>query len=270
MEIANNGHGDASAVRRLAARLGEGWRAVDPGTARLGRDAIAVALLYDSRTIEPVGRAATVSLGGRHRPPLAQTFRRIGGTRAMTVAVNHLKSKNCPDATGADLDRSDGQGCWNAARTRAAVRVADWLAGSPTGAAADGVLLVGDLNSYAKEDPVRALESRGYANLVARFVGDAAYSYVFRGEAGSLDHALATPALTARVKAVHVWHINADEPFALQPVPDYKTAVLRSSYYAPDAYRSSDHDPVVVDLALDNGPRMPVAGTNPARPYGVD
>lgn len=270
MEIANNGHGDASAVRRLAARLGEGWRAVDPGTARLGRDAIAVALLYDSRTIEPVGRAVTVSLGGRHRPPLAQTFRRIGGTRAWTVAVNHLKSKNCPDATGADLDRSDGQGCWNAARTRAAVRIADWLAGSPTGAAADGVLLVGDLNSYAKEDPIRALESRGYANLVARFVGDAAYSYVFRGEAGSLDHALATPALTARVKAVHVWHINADEPFALQPVPDYKTAALRSSYYAPDAYRSSDHDPVVVDLALDNGSRMPVAGTNPARPYGVD
>ncbi|RQT61696.1 endonuclease [Burkholderia cepacia] len=270
MEIANNGHGDTSAARRLAAQLGEGWRAVDPGTARLGRDAIAVALLYDSRTVEPVGRAATVSLGGRHRPPLAQTFRRIGGTRALTVAVNHLKSKNCPNATGADLDRSDGQGCWNAARTRAAVRIAGWLAGSPTGAAADGVLLVGDLNSYAKEDPVRALESRGYANLVARFVGDTAYSYVFRGEAGSLDHALATPALTARVKAVHVWHINADEPSALQPVPDYKTTAHRSSYYAPDAYRSSDHDPVVVDLALDNGSRMPAAGTNPARPYSVD
>ncbi|ONT96975.1 endonuclease, partial [Burkholderia cenocepacia] len=120
MEIANNGHGDASAIRRLAAQLGDGWRTVDPGTARLGRDAIAVALLYDSRTVEPVGRAATVALGGRHRPPLAQTFRRIGGTHAFTVAVNHLKSKNCPHASGANLDQSDGQGCWNAARTRAA------------------------------------------------------------------------------------------------------------------------------------------------------
>ncbi|MBJ9590404.1 ExeM/NucH family extracellular endonuclease [Burkholderia seminalis] len=270
MEIANNGHSDTSAVRRLATQLGDGWRAVDPGTARLGDDAIAVALLYDSRAVEPVGRAATVTLGGRHRPPLAQTFRRVGGTRAFTVAVNHLKSKNCPNASGANRDQSDGQGCWNAARTRAAVRVADWLATSPTGAAADGVLLIGDLNSYAKEDPVRALEARGYTNLVARFVGDTAYSYVFGGEAGSLDHALATPGLAARVRAVHVWHINADEPFALQPVPDYKTAAHRSSYYAPDAYRSSDHDPVVVDLALGNGPRMPGAGTNPARPYGVD
>ncbi|WP_455774297.1 ExeM/NucH family extracellular endonuclease, partial [Burkholderia stabilis] len=270
MEIANNGYGDASAVQRLAAQLGDGWRAVDPGTARLGHDAIAVALLYDSRTIEPVGRAATVALGGRHRPPLAQTFRRIGGTRTFTVAVNHLKSKNCPNATGADLDQSDGQGCWNAARTRAATRIADWLAASPTGIEADGVLLIGDLNSYAKEDPVRALESRGYANLVARFAGDAAYSYVFRGEAGNLDHALATPALAARVKAVHFWHINADEPVALQPVPDYKTPAHRSSYYAPDAYRSSDHDPVIIDVALGDGGPGTAAGTNPARRQRVD
>jgi predicted extracellular nuclease len=216
MEIANNGHGPASAVQRLAARLGGGWRAVDPGTARLGRDAIAVALLYDSRSIEPVGRAATVTLDGRNRPPLAQTFRRVGGTRA-------------------------------------AERVAAWLATSPTGAAADGVLLIGDLNSYAKEDPLRALESHGYANLVARFVGNAGYTYVFRGEAGNLDHALATPPLAARVKAVHAWHINADEPIALQAVPDYKTPAQQAAYYAPDAYRSSDHDPVVIDLALEEG-----------------
>ncbi|KWU24913.1 ExeM/NucH family extracellular endonuclease [Burkholderia cenocepacia] len=270
MEIANNGHGDASAIRRLAAQLGDGWRAVDPGTARLGRDAIAVALLYDSRTIEPVGRAATVSLGGRHRPPLAQTFRRIGGTRAFTVAVNHLKSKNCPHASGADLDQSDGQGCWNAARTRAAARVADWLATSPTGIAADGVLLIGDLNSYAKEDPVRTLEARGYANLVAHFVGDAAYSYVFRGEAGNLDHALATPPLAARVKAVRFWHINADEPVALQSVPDYKTRTRRSAYYAPDAYRSSDHDPVVIDVALNDTGPQPASGTNRAPRPGVE
>ncbi|WP_193101037.1 ExeM/NucH family extracellular endonuclease [Burkholderia sp. Z1] len=270
MEIENNSYGNASAVRRLAAQLGDGWRAVDPGTARLGRDAIAVALLYDSRTVEPVGRAATVSLGRRHRPPLAQTFRRIDGTRAFTVAVNHLKSKNCPHATGADLDQSDGQGCWNAARTRAATRIADWLAASPTGVAADGVLLIGDLNSYAKEDPVRAFESHGYANLVTRFVGDAAYSYVFRGEAGNLDHALATSTLAARVKAVHIWHINADEPVALQSVPDYKTPAQRSSYYAPDAYRSSDHDPVIVDIALDDSGTGPASGANRGPRNSVD
>ena len=134
---------------------------------------------------------------------------------------------------------------------RAATRVADWLARGPTGAVSDGVLLIGDLNSYAKEDPIRALEARSYVNLVARFVGDDAYSFVYGGEAGYLDHALATPALAARVKAVHEWHINADEPVALQYTPDYKTADQQSRYYAPDAYRSSDHDPVLIDIALD-------------------
>ncbi|WP_157643370.1 ExeM/NucH family extracellular endonuclease [Burkholderia ubonensis] len=252
MEIANNGYGDASAVRRLAAQLGDGWRVVEPGAARLGGDAIAVALLYDSRAVEPAGRAATLAIGNLNRAPLAQTFTRSGGTRAFTVAVNHLKSKNCPNAAGADLDQADGQGCWNATRTRAAERIAGWLAGNPTGATAEGVLLIGDLNSYAKEDPIRALEARGYANLVARFHGDDAYSYVFGGEAGYLDHALATSTLAARVKAVHVWHINADEPVALQYTPGYKTREQQARYYAPDPYRSSDHDPVLIDLALED------------------
>ncbi|MBN3786244.1 ExeM/NucH family extracellular endonuclease [Burkholderia sp. Ac-20353] len=258
MEIANNGYGGASAIRRLAAQLGEHWRVVEPGTPRLGGDAISVALLYDSRTVEPTGRAATLAIDNLNRQPLAQTFRRIGGSRAVTVAVNHLKSKNCPNATGADLDQADGQGCWNATRTRAAERIADWLAGAPTGAAADGVLLIGDLNSYAKEDPIRTLESRGFVNLAARFLGDDAYSYVYGGEAGYLDHALATPALAAHVKAVHDWHINADEPVALQYTLDYKTPAQQSSYYAPDSYRASDHDPVVIDLALADRNTSPV------------
>ncbi|KVD89821.1 endonuclease [Burkholderia stagnalis] len=253
MEIQNNGYGELSAVRQLAAKLGDGWRVVDPGTSRLGGDAIAVALIYDSRKVEPVGRAATLAIDDKNRQPLAQTFRRIGGKHALTVAVNHLKSKNCPDATNDDLDQGDGQGCWNPTRTRAAAKLADWLAGTPTGASSQGVLLIGDFNSYTHEDPIRLLESRGYRNLVSRWVGDKAYSYVYNGEAGYLDHALATLPLAAHVKAVHEWHINADEPVALQYTLAYKTAEQQRTYYAPDAYRSSDHDPVLVDIALPGG-----------------
>ncbi|KWK68170.1 ExeM/NucH family extracellular endonuclease [Burkholderia stagnalis] len=253
MEIQNNGYGELSAVRQLAAKLGDGWRVVDPGTSRLGGDAIAVALIYDSRKVEPVGRAATLAIDDKNRQPLAQTFRRIGGKHALTVAVNHLKSKNCPDATNDDLDQGDGQGCWNPTRTRAAAKLADWLAGTPTGASSQGVLLIGDFNSYTHEDPIRLLESRGYRNLVSRWVGNKAYSYVYNGEAGYLDHALATLPLAAHVKAVHEWHINADEPVALQYTLAYKTTEQQRTYYAPDAYRSSDHDPVLVDIALPGG-----------------
>ncbi|KVN82412.1 ExeM/NucH family extracellular endonuclease [Burkholderia ubonensis] len=253
MEIQNNGYGELSAVRQLAAKLGSHWRVVDPGTARLGGDAIAVALIYDSRKVEPIGRAATLAIDDKNRQPLAQTFRRVGGKHALTVVVNHLKSKNCPDATSDDLDQGDGQGCWNATRTRAAARLADWLAGTPTGASSQGVLLIGDFNSYTHEDPIRLLESRGYRNLVSRWIGANAYSYVYNGEAGYLDHALASLPLAAHVKAVHEWHINADEPVALQYTLAYKSAEQQRTWYAPDAYRSSDHDPVLVDIALPGG-----------------
>ncbi|KVU69376.1 endonuclease [Burkholderia ubonensis] len=253
MEIQNNGYGELSAVRQLAAKLGSHWRVVDPGTARLGGDAIAVALIYDSRKVEPVGRAATLAIDDKNRQPLAQTFRRVGGKHALTVVVNHLKSKNCPDATSDDLDQGDGQGCWNATRTRAAARLADWLAGTPTGASSQGVLLIGDFNSYTHEDPIRLLESRGYRNLVSRWIGANAYSYVYNGEAGYLDHALASLPLAAHVKAVHEWHINADEPVALQYTLAYKSAEQQRTWYAPDAYRSSDHDPVLVDIELPGG-----------------
>ncbi|CAB3970431.1 endonuclease [Burkholderia cenocepacia] len=254
MEIQNNGYGELSAVRQLAAKLGTQWRVVDPGVSRLGGDAITVAMIYDSRKVEPVGRAATLAIDDKNRQPLAQSFRLINGNKqSLTVAVNHLKSKNCPDAANDDLDQGDGQGCWNPTRTRAAAKVADWLAGNPTGVAGQGVLLIGDFNSYTYEDPIRTLESRGYRNLVARWIGANAYSYVYNGEAGYLDHALATLPLASHVKAVHEWHINADEPLALQYTLAYKSAEQQKTFYAPDAYRSSDHDPVLIDIALPGG-----------------
>ncbi|MBR8186823.1 ExeM/NucH family extracellular endonuclease [Burkholderia ambifaria] len=256
MEIQNNGYSELSAVRQLAAKLGSNWRVVDPGTSRLGGDAITVAMIYDSRTVEPVGRASTLAIDDKNRQPLAQSFRRVGGNKqALTIAVNHLKSKNCPDAANDDLDQGDGQGCWNPTRTRAAAKLADWLAGTPTGVAGQGTLLIGDFNSYTYEDPIRLLEARGYRNLVSRWIGANAYSYVYNGEAGYLDHALASLPLASHVKAVHEWHINADEPLALQYTLAYKSTEQQKTYYAPDAYRSSDHDPVLIDIALPGGGR---------------
>ena len=44
----------------------------------------------------------------------------------------------------------------------------DWLAGDPTGAREPDRLIIGDLNSYAKEDPVNVIRGAGYTDLVAR------------------------------------------------------------------------------------------------------
>lgn len=261
MEIENDGYGDLSAIRRLTTQLGADWRYVDPGVPKLGSDAITVAILYNSRTVEPVGVPATLAIDNKNRQPLARSFRRIGGAQNFTVVVNHLKSKSCSGATGKDADQGDGQSCWNPTRVRAAGLIADWLTTSPTGVADVGKLLIGDLNSYAKEDPVALLADKGYADMVAKFIGKDAYSYVYGGESGYIDHALATSGLAERVRAVHEWHINADEPVALEYAFAYKSAEQQLTLYAPDAYRSSDHDPVLVDIALDT--QTTGGGTSP-------
>ncbi|CAM3117151.1 ExeM/NucH family extracellular endonuclease [Cupriavidus taiwanensis] len=248
MEVQNNGYGPTGAIRQLAAMLGPDWRVADPGSAALGTDAIAVGLLFNARTALPAGRVATTWVGERSRQPLAATFRAATGGAPVTVVVNHFKSKNCVEAAGAQADQRDGQGCWNPARVQAADNLARWLATAPTGVADAGVLVIGDLNSYAMEDPIRLLARRGYADLVARFAGPHAYSYVYAAQAGYLDHVLGDATAAAHVVAVQAWHINADEPAALSyaPAPGSRAA---PAFYAPDPYRSSDHDPLVVDFA---------------------
>ncbi|SOY61387.1 ExeM/NucH family extracellular endonuclease [Cupriavidus taiwanensis] len=248
MEVQNNGYGPTGAIRQLAALLGPDWRVADPGTPALGTDAIAVGLLYNARTALPAGRVASTWLGERSRQPLAATFRAAAGGAPVTVVVNHFKSKNCVEAAGAHADQRDGQGCWNPARVQAADTLARWLGMAPTGVADAGVLVIGDLNSYAMEDPLRLLARRGYADMVARFAGPQAYSYVYEAQAGYLDHVLADAAAAAHVVAVHAWHINADEPAAFSYVP-VPRANGTPALYAPGPYRSSDHDPLVVDLA---------------------
>jgi predicted extracellular nuclease len=48
------------------------------------------------------------------------------------------------------------------------------------------------------------------------------------------------------VTGVAVWHTNADEPTVL----DYNLEFKTDDRYAPEPYRASDHDPVVVGLML--------------------
>ena len=91
----------------------------------------------------------------------------------MTLVVNHLKSKNCGGETGGDVDSGDGQACFNATRTAAAEALVDWMATHPTGVDDDDVLVMGDLNSYAKEDPITVLVNAGFVDLAGaarRFV----------------------------------------------------------------------------------------------------
>jgi hypothetical protein len=124
--------------------------------------------------------------------------------------------------------------------------------------------MLGDYNSYAKEDPITALATGGYTNLVESFVGPDAYSYVFDGQWGYLDHALGSASLAGQVTGVADYHIDADEPSVLDYNTDFKTPDLQATLYAPDQFRISDHDPVVVGLAPNAPPTVDAGG-----PYTV-
>jgi len=257
MELENDGYGSDSAIQDLvdglnAAQTTHTYSFVDPGTSQLGSDAIAVGIIYRD-TVTEAGAAATISSGAfsdKNRQPLAQTFSDPLTGEKFTVAVNHFKSKG-GTGTGADADQGDGQGNWNATRTAAANDLTDWLTGDPTGSNDPDFLIVGDLNAYAQEDPVTAIKNAGYTDLLAQFNSSAEYySYVFFGQAGALDHALASSSLAPQVTGATEWHTNTDEPRILDYNMEYKSATQINSLYAADAYRASDHDPLVVGLNL--------------------
>ncbi len=270
IEIENDG-GEFQATRTLVAALnahlgGEVFRFVDTGV--IGTDAIKQAFIYKRATVQPVGDWAILTSevdprfdDSRSRPALAQTFLRKGTGERVTVVVNHFKSKGSSglaDPTDPDFDQGDGQGFWNHTRTQSAIALADWLATNPTGVESLGALIIGDLNAYGREDPIRALEDAGYIDQLIAHTAGTPYTFTFDGMQGTLDTALALPSLAARITGAAVWHINADEV----PAIDYRESVgfpgnlrfrtpeIAAAYYDPSAFRSSDHDPVLIGLDL--------------------
>ncbi|HEV8249951.1 MAG TPA: ExeM/NucH family extracellular endonuclease [Gaiellaceae bacterium] len=249
-------------VPGLNAMLGAGtYAAIDTGV--IGTDAIRVGLIYKPAKVTPVGpyRLLTSAVDPRFidtksRPVLAQTFEENATGARFTVAVNHLKSKGSDCNDVGDPDLGDGQGNCSQTRKHAAEALVDWLATDPTGSGDPDFLIVGDLNSYAQEESIDAVKAGpddtagttdDYTNLVAQYVGPYAYSFVFDGQAGYLDHALSSASLTDQVTGVSEWHINADEPDVL----DYDTSFKppeQDALYEPNAFRSSDHDPILVGL----------------------
>ncbi|KEF29871.1 Nuclease [Marinobacter nitratireducens] len=247
-ELENDGYGADSAAHSLANALGPAWRLVTTPEED-GEDAIRTAILYRSDRVTPVGspkRLTSGAFSNRGRPPLAQTFRRLGGQLAVQVVAVHLKSKSCRGASGADSDQ--GQGCYTNRRVQEAKSVTDWLASSPTPDKLAGTLITGDLNSYAREAPVREFEKGGYTSMLHHFHPCTDqhcphYTYRYKGEKGSLDYALASTPLVDHMVDVRSWLINADEPRAL----GYQGPAATSS---ARPWRSSDHNPLIIDIAL--------------------
>ena len=286
IEIENSATAVQHLVDGLNAVMGPGTYAqVDTGA--IGTDAIKVGFVYKPATVTATGAHAILDssvdarfVDSKNRPTLIQTFTQNATGEVFTAAVNHLKSKgsDCSDI-GEDESALDGQGNCSETRNDAAAALADYLATDPTGSGDDDVLILGDLNAYRMEDAITTLESAGYTDLAEAFVGPDAYSYVFDGQLGYLDYAMANASLLAQVTGATEWHINADEV----PLLDYNDAVRDTGeasferesdvlpIYAADPYRASDHDPVVVGLDLTASPTIPeIQGAGHTSPFAGD
>lgn len=244
MELENDGYGPDSAIAGLVRALNEGqgkdrhWAFVDAGKGP-GDNPIRVGIIYRAARVAPVGKPAVLErepFGERSRVPLAQAFRMGRKGRPFVVVANHFKSKGCSEASGADADQNDGQGCWTATRVESARLLHQWLQRDPTGSGSADAVLLGDCNAYAMEAPIRQLQADGWRDAFKVAGVPQPYSYVYNGLTGRLDHALLNPGMAARLKGAAEWHINADEA-------DDAGYQGRN---VPGPWRSSDHDPLLL------------------------
>lgn len=301
MEIENNGYGDNSAIANLVAALNAAqpdeadhyrWIA-SPDGQPIGTDAITVGLIYRPASVTPQGAASLIVLPVQQaealdasgkpvaikqgmRESLLQQFSSPKGDAPLTLVVNHLKSKGSacfedyPDY--ATADPLDGQGHCNALRVSAAK-----VLGESLKVLGGDLLLIGDMNAYGMEDPIRVLTSYdpaaqprqimsasfttlagqpyeesgsalgkgyGFVNLNTRFHGTDTYSYSYEGELGNLDHALASPSLAAKVIGIEDWHINSAESNFFEYGSKYTGQLAKSD----GPFSASDHDPVLVAI----------------------
>ncbi|HAS6386529.1 TPA: ExeM/NucH family extracellular endonuclease [Vibrio vulnificus] len=221
------------------------------------------------------------------RNTVAATFRVLNTGKQLTVSVNHLKSKGSTcwdDYVGTKAVDDDAQGsCEN-------FRVAStYHLGQEMAKIGGDQIVLGDMNSYAHEDPMLVLTSNptkkalkaadyikvgnkwlfnaeqgpvisktfGYINAVdyKTPAGETSWSYSYNDEVGSLDHLLITSSLKSRLVDAVDWHINAPESTLFDYSNKYKGGDSNEAnpFYKDDAFRSSDHDSALVTIGYKYG-----------------
>lgn len=241
MELENDGFGERSAISQLVKALekasGKDYAIAEPRAEKIGTDQITVGMIYQPERVKPSSHAIFTRQGPfswGSRPPLAQSFVHEESNTEFSVVVNHFKSKgSCPEDSGSpNSNKHDGQACWNDLRVKSSQQLTQWIEDESL----VNPVLLGDFNAYYHEDPIRYFSENGFYNP-----SDAKdYSYVYDSQAGALDHVFVADRLKEAVQAVYHLPFNADEPW----IYDYRD----ETYFSKGPFRSSDHDPLVLDL----------------------
>ena len=200
--------------------------------------------VYDANKVKPIEKLQETNTGVQNRKKMI-CFEEIATHERFIFSVNHFKAKTSSNASGFDLDQHDGQSYFNATRVREAQAVIglynDYY--SSRLIHEKDLLVMGDLNAYAKEDPITLFIESGWIDLHRAFHADSSYSYQFAGLAGYLDHALCNSTLYPQVTGMAGFHINSDEN---------DNYTYNGKWSDNTMFRCSDHDPVLVGLKLDS------------------
>ncbi len=202
--------------------------------------------VYCSDVLEPYGKLRENNTGVQERKKTQAFVEKATGEKFL-FSVNHFKAKS-GRGSGDNADQGDGQGTYNGDRVREARSLLSHYENDSYYFDDDDILIMGDLNAYAMEDPITILKEGGMIDLHRAFHADSSYSYAYYdrsvglSQAGYLDHALCNNTLLPQVTGMVAYHINSDE----------------SDSYTYDKsndqtmFRSSDHDPIIVGLRLDS------------------
>ena len=213
-------------------------------------DVITNAIIYRPAAVERTGesRALGTESGdgeafGNAREPIAQVFTPVGRRRAVPLRRQSLQVQGLRRSVAGRRRHRRRAGCIE--------RVA--------GAAGHRAARLG------ADDPGRRRVRRARRRLQLLQAGGPAAGALRRrihrrrtrsrpgstrtrssGLSGSLDHVLLNAAALERATGADIWEINAEESIALEYSRYNYHGTL---FYAPDQYRSSDHDPVLVGLS---------------------
>ena len=199
-------------------------------------------IVYDTEVLEPIGTIQEDDIGVVNRKKMICMREKATGEKFI-YSINHFKAK-VGTGSGADANQNDGQGAFNATRVKEAQAVLDRYRSYSSNRAIKekDILIMGDLNAYAKEDPIRRFTDYGMIDLHRAFHADSSYSYQYAGLAGYLDHAISNTTMFPQITGMSGYHINSDERDSY----NYQQSSDNSMF------RCSDHDPVLVGLKLDS------------------
>lgn len=196
--------------------------------------------VYCSDVLTPYGKLQENDTYPANRKK-TQAFTENATGEKFLFSVNHFKAKS-GSASGANEDQEDGQGKHNATRVKESESLLANYAKDCVFYGDSDILIMGDLNAYAMEDPITVLREGGMTDLHRAFHADSSYSYVYGGQLGYLDHAMCNRTMYSQVTGMVAYHINSCE----------SDAYTYDKSDDSSMFRSSDHDPIIVGLRLDS------------------